>query len=701
MTVSASSSQSSLSPLQPPASSAAGVERAVLAPSSAVGFGNESKNCWCNSLLQMVVHIPSFRTAYETFANSFQNNAASIPNQHHSSAMLRALAQYEIYRQADAALPPSISQNVRLAMNHFFPDAISPSPHRNEDAYEALQLLMGVYEQVAERSGIPLLPALYTPMETSRVYEPEGAPRAADPEGSYTRLAPDQTSSHTHPEYQIFIDLQNRGERSFEECLAAYFQAEHSESEPAVYLRADDQVQDFKLRRERRRFQSTPRELILSVKRFGFNPQTQEGFKITAPIAIPRALHLPEGAIASADRPAYDLDAFIVHAGGYGRGHYIAYRKLPGGWVEISDSFLRSLPEHEIERILRNPIGSDTTSYIHYYKLRVQEGLEERLAVHDGIASQAPEVLNQSVISESSLPRRLAAELKEVEDQLKRYDPSDPMVHFMQFWHTQFVGMLRLRNLDPQDLQVRFVTALESVFKKTPFSPELFGERAPPIVKFMIRKMRNQRSVFFSAEVNQAAEVLERSALRERAQRIKALREQRAQQEVRGMLNTQALIERVREGSRDKNAQIAAIGDQFQADIAPIRQGIEELAQDIPEQERKTTEALAQLRQEIAELKEDIKELKQKQEVVQHNIETVEQELAQLEVATKELEVAINEVKEACAGNILLSIGIAVVSAVVTWGFSTAIGLSVAATKQAVMASISLSLGGTASKGKK
>ncbi|MBS0652012.1 MAG: hypothetical protein JSR39_00635 [Verrucomicrobia bacterium] len=370
----------------------------------AVGFRRENNNCWCNSLLQMVVHIPSVRTAYEVIGRHYQNDRENAANALHGAAMMKALSDYDSALQTGTPLPTSVSQSIRLAMHHFFP-IISASSWQTEDAYEALQLLMTKYQDVAFEQGLTFVPSLYTPIETKRVYEPQGSPRAAEPEklqrtklnphhrDAYSSLSPDLSSSLNNPEYQIFLDLQNQGHLSFGELVRTYFRSGSQGGEPGVYLRSDDQIQDFKLKSENRQFQANPQELVLSVKRFGFNREKMQGFKITSPLAIPRSFSLPQEATVSGSQPTYDLDFFIVHSGGYGGGHYVAYRKIQDAWFEFNDSAVRPISNHDIDRILGNATASIYTSYIHHYSLRSQLAQSSALSAQSGIAQSLPPLM--------------------------------------------------------------------------------------------------------------------------------------------------------------------------------------------------------------------------------------------------------------------------------------------------------------------
>ncbi len=369
----------------------------ISTPVPAIGFKRQDSNCWCNCLLQMVIHLPSIRTAYEFIGYHYMNDRNNPLNKRHGSAMVRALLNYDSRLRKGKAVPSQVSQTVRVAMNHFFP-TISLSSKCNEDAYDAMQLLMGKYQEIAKEEILSRTPSLYRLMKTKRIYEAEGLPRAADPfklkqtkqnpdaPDAYTRLPPDLTSSLSNLDYQIFLDLQNQSHLCFNDLVKTYFCSESQEGEPGVYLRPDDQIQDFKLKSERRQFETIPEELVLTIKRFGFNREASIAFKITTPLTVPRAFALPQEAIKAGKQPIYDLDFFIVHNGEYDCGHYISYRKIQGSWFQLNDDNVRCLSEEEIDDILGNPRGSTYTSYIHHYSIRTQQAQSPAFSSHSGIA---------------------------------------------------------------------------------------------------------------------------------------------------------------------------------------------------------------------------------------------------------------------------------------------------------------------------
>ena len=353
-----------------------------------VGFRNLSANCWANSLLQLLLISPSLQNAYTAVATKYIQAPVEI-DQRHGESLLRALIAYHLAYADQRPVDAQVSQDVRLSLHHFF--GLSPVAEVQEDAWEAMQVLMGRYEaDLKEARQFP--PAeLYRLMETKRIYRPVGEPRDPDPvklqKDDYSKLDKDLTSSQTSADYQIFLDLQHRGHLTFQAILLEYFRNTCVQGhDRSVYLRPDGKIEDFELIGERRQFTQTPDEFLLTIKRFGMN-QNGSGYKVLSQMAIERTLVLPAIATAAGIPIAYALDGFIVHGGGYGVGHYVAYKKINEEWVECDDSRVRTVPPEEIDRILHglHSNGPKYTSYIHHYS-RLPAPVPEPVVDHAGLA---------------------------------------------------------------------------------------------------------------------------------------------------------------------------------------------------------------------------------------------------------------------------------------------------------------------------
>lgn len=355
-----------------------------MAADFASGFGNLGANCWANSLLSMILSMPNFKRAYETVANHYAQNNDNSLNQSHGQALLNALQAYDTALKMKQSVPASISQEIRLAFNHFFgrtdpvtfQEIFSRRSSCQEDALEALLVLMGHYEQIAHQDPSDPLPKPYSILQTKRHYRPISPPQPADPEkllkNDYSTLTIDNISPFTNNDYQIILDLQNKGHLSFPALLFEYFRNTHIQgNDTGTYLLTNGQIQQFELIGEGRQFMKVPEELLLIVKRFGASLEGR-GYKIAMPLAINQILVLPAESTCANAPIVYELDTFNVHHGAYGEGHYIAYRKIRGQWIEVDDATVRFVTDQEIDQILFGQKGATFTSYMHHYTLAAE-----------------------------------------------------------------------------------------------------------------------------------------------------------------------------------------------------------------------------------------------------------------------------------------------------------------------------------------
>lgn len=366
-----------LRPLAPPSSAPSAVTQAT---DFAVGFGNLGANCWANSLLSMILSMPNFRRAFQIVANYYAQDVQNAQNVRHGNALLSALTAYDTALASKQSVSNQITQNFRLAFHHFFGhknpltshEIFSEYSHRQEDAWEAMQVLMGRYEQIllGQDPNNPL-PVPYVSLQTKRHYRPIGNPFPADPQklarNDYSQLTNDNVSSLINSDYQIILDLQNKGHHSFSALLGEYFHNTHLQGhDTGTYLLPDGNIQRFELIGEGRQFVQAPEELLLTIKRFG-STVNGAGYKIVSPLAVHQILVLQADTTRQNTPIAYELDTFNVHKGDFGGGHYIAYRKILGQWIEADDGTVRLVSEQEIDQILFGQKGPSYTSYMHHY----------------------------------------------------------------------------------------------------------------------------------------------------------------------------------------------------------------------------------------------------------------------------------------------------------------------------------------------
>ncbi len=86
--------------------------------------------------------------------------------------------------------------------------------------------------------------------------------------------------------------------------------------------------------------------LIVTLKRYGYDAITEKAFKIDKPIGQPFHITLTQEQNPGNQQDiSYELAGFIKHNGGTGGGHYVAYVKVDGTWIEYNDSSVQQIPE--------------------------------------------------------------------------------------------------------------------------------------------------------------------------------------------------------------------------------------------------------------------------------------------------------------------------------------------------------------------
>jgi hypothetical protein len=303
------------------------------------------------------------------------------------------LEAYDSALAIQKPVPAQISQNVREAFHLLFGQGISASgtaifskdKSAQEDAHEALQVLMGEYDKIIHQENFNNS-SFYTPLETKRHYDPIAGTEKESVGKRCSKLGTDLTSAQTNSDYQILIDLQGKTHLSFQELLSDFFKNSNvGNSDPSTYLLSNGKEQQFKLTCESREFKRIPHEFMLVIKRFGADTYGNR-FKITDPITVHQILVLPPHATKENSPIAYTLDAFIVHSGGSGGGHYICYKKIEGRWIEANDGNVRFISDDEIDRILHGQKSSSFTSYLHHYTLIPE--LEQAAAIRTANKAQ-------------------------------------------------------------------------------------------------------------------------------------------------------------------------------------------------------------------------------------------------------------------------------------------------------------------------
>lgn len=311
----------------------------VLAP---VGFHNTLFNCWCISLLQMVVSIPSLREAYTTFANTFRNQQANDMtlefDRPYRKYLRRALEIYDDNIQTGTAIDASVSQKVRLAISYFY-NGISNDVSVQEDVCEALMLILGAC----------------VPAENSLFAELELSYQGTNREGYHS-------SYKTGPSTGIILELQGKESHTFDQLLREYFDVEIEDNY------TEDGEMQTAVMRETKQYIHAPAEFLLTLQRF--NRSLGETTKNCRDLDVPLKTTLPEFSVKGDDGThEYELDAFVVHDGmDFNYGHFYTFKKVEGRWWRCNDNSVSEVSEAVVVDVLHHGSLDGRTSYLHHYR---------------------------------------------------------------------------------------------------------------------------------------------------------------------------------------------------------------------------------------------------------------------------------------------------------------------------------------------
>lgn len=256
---------------------------------------------------------------------------------------------------------------------------------------------------------------------------------------------------------------------------------------------------------------------------------------------------------------------------------------------------------------------------------------------------------------------RIAAELMEVFDELNQCDLTVPVTSSIAVWYQQFHGSLR--HHDIAEVINRFVTALEDLLADpvdhvNPYPAGVFGAGVPRIVRFMIAKMIDRDSLFFSEKINAAAPppmpvIIIPQGIEAQIQRINAINAQRHQQELQGMQGLFAQRNRIHQIHQQQQHRIINFQNRFHANIAELQGEIEVQRRDIREDRNHLMVVAERLGQEVVVLRREVDELREQVLDVRNGINEVQKANAELQIAINEVAIAVKEKKENWINNAL------------------------------------------------
>lgn len=352
------------------------------------GLRNWANWCFCNSVLQSLSSLPSFR-------NWLDQNTEDISGLDTDEDAQQARSDSSMPLQEISKNP--LSQTMRgmiRVLNIEGPSKVlSSSPlvraleavqgkhisRAQQDAHEFLHTLL---ESIAaEQNGLPATESI---QQMSRLAEEAGRQYKQLPfEGAFKNSSTctackHELKSYTLPMLELTLLPPNQSRISVSECIETTLGSELVEDYNCVYCqivqlkrRGQDvsrfeqelsRNQDFELPRTVPRSRVSlqrnsslvklPQILILHINRsvFGSSYATRNSIDIT----YTEELRIQD--------TLYELRSLVTHRGSHDHGHYISYRRRGGTWYAISDETVRIV---NLDTVLR--LGSST--FLMFYEM--------------------------------------------------------------------------------------------------------------------------------------------------------------------------------------------------------------------------------------------------------------------------------------------------------------------------------------------
>lgn len=269
---------------------------------------------------------------------------------------------------------------------------------------------------------------------------------------------------------------------------------------------------------------------------------------------------------------------------------------------------------------------------------------------------------------------QIDAELAALRTQLEAAPANDPLVRSIIDWHNGF--WRAMRHPHPQQVIAKFIEELVRLLRDpaapfgidSPFPAELFGERPMPIIRYIVEKMRDRRSLFYSEQFDQEAvrvlasvrpvmmeprDVLQNSPaqdmqddidpdiapeLLEQLRQIEANIAHQMQVEAEGMVELHALQARVHQRDADFQRKVDRVAQQHLEEGQRIRAEAERVRLLDLEQRAIIMEAANRLRLEAEALRAEAVRL-------QRHLDDNGQKINELEKANIQLQVEINNTR--------------------------------------------------------
>lgn len=267
-------------------------------------------------------------------------------------------------------------------------------------------------------------------------------------------------------------------------------------------------------------------------------------------------------------------------------------------------------------------------------------------------------------------------ELSELKGEIDRMDPQHPVHSVLNIWHNEFLNALNYPIT--QVVKGRFLDQILLIFenpldRERPFHSSLFSDSPPPAIRFLVRKMIDPNSQFFSQRFFDAApraqiEEMQRARLTEQMHRLRAIQKERAQERAQmtaGADDIQALRDRLqvrRQGQAGMfEAQVARIQDQ----ATVLQQEIDEARKSFQNREADLKRAQRDLETELTQLGHAAEDLRRDYETARRQGDHLRAEAIAIQQSLNRTEQAIREKQSNLLQKILVQAALLVVSYVI------------------------------------
>lgn len=279
-----------------------------------VGLLNEGATCYLNSLLQALFYTPPFREALFAWRRQADQDDGKEEGWEEEEKKKRDLcipSQLQLLFARLACSERGAVGTKALTTSFRWTQAES---FRQHDIQELMRVLFSAIER-----SLPGAPGLYRGTLVDYI---------ACSECGFRR---------EHTEEFFDVSLVVRGHRSAEEALRQYVEPETLDGDNMWRCGGCDR----KVRAEKGlRFRRLPEVLAVQLKRFCYDPFGGGRVKINDEVAFGERLSVD----AQDGAREYGLFAVLMHSGTANGGHYFAYVRTGGRWLEYNDATVSELP---------------------------------------------------------------------------------------------------------------------------------------------------------------------------------------------------------------------------------------------------------------------------------------------------------------------------------------------------------------------